>query len=266
MTETIQVDDPQPGFFVLRSFGREVPAMIYREDDELIGMVAGKACDAHSVWNYHRRRIDEAEYHRMMAAPAPIVPNVEKLPAYLEVADKWRSTPICDEAGAGRATDLRKILSECAKTLSGRAKAETAPLRAQILDITASYKERLDKIQAAEDMLRGKLSEWMIAEKKRLAAEAASRLPATVDGSDATLPVVHETPVVQVRGNQAGRASSLRAYYTAIVSDFDAAIATFRNHPDLIAVLNKLGSARAREMKGAPIAGFSVTKEERASL
>lgn len=266
MTDAIQVDAPEPGFFAVRSFGRELPAMIYREGDELIGMIGGKACDACSVWNYHRRRIDEAEYHRMMAMPAPIRPSIEKLPAYLEVADKWRNTPIRDEAGAGRATDLRKILSDCGKMLSDRRKAETDPLRAQIADITAGYQDRLNRIKDAEDLLRGKLSEWLIAEKKRLEAEASARLPATIEGGEATLPAVQDTPRVQVRGNQAGRASSLRAYYTAIVSDFDAAIATFRNHPDLIAVLNKLGSARAREMKGAPIAGFVVTKEERASL
>jgi hypothetical protein len=273
MTEII-IDNPQPGWFVMRRHGRDIPAKIFWDvEGDLFGVIDGKQCPAEDVWNYHRARITPEEYDRLMARAAPLVPTVETLPALITAAQKWRDATITNAVSAEKCRDLREVLKKVKDPLIASYAKKINPLREQINPIQRQISQLdsdcdrlIAEIETARELLRAKLTDWLVAEKRRVETEQAARAPATVDGAvgDTLSPVVIPGRP-QIRGNQPGRAASLRTYRRVEVSDFDLAVQTFRNHPDLVATLNKLGSEATRKSKGAAVAGFSIITEERAS-
>jgi hypothetical protein len=151
--------------------------------------------------------------------------------------------------------------------------------------IDAEYKPLVTTATDAANELRDALTAWMKAEEAKLRAEQeakrkaaeeeaskqreaagaarreaeAKNLPPPPEPEDVPLPMFDEPVKVQA-GGQRGRKAGLRTITVYEVTDYVAALEHCKNHPDVIAAVEKVAKAQAKA--GATVPGV-VTREEK---
>lgn len=151
--------------------------------------------------------------------------------------------------------------------LLDKAKTLLAPLKTKWLkreqDRIAAEKrvaeeEALRKLQEAEDAKRKAAASVQAAVQADQAEKAAADAMAALEAANRAK--------AQVKGNYAAKASGLRTYWSAVVTDQRKAVNHYCDHPKMKALVQELANADARDQKdGLDIPGIEPKKEERAA-
>lgn len=125
----------------------------------------------------------------------------------------------------------------------------------------AAEAEALRRMQEAEDARKAAEAQSAPTVQSVLAIEETA---AAVDEAMAALTVVERAKPV-VKGGLAARSSGLRQYWSAVVTDWPAAVRHYQGREEVRDVVQRLANADAREMKSALLVpGVETNMEERA--
>jgi hypothetical protein len=230
--------------------------------------------------------------------PGPI----ERAQDLVTAANRWsiEVPAIRDHDQAGRAQDFVGQLREAKAALEASEKEERAPHDAMVVAVRLKYRDPLALISIAYERLQGLLTPWLTKERNRIAAAriqqerdaqrlrddakaalakrqidssieaelAAERaLEAAADAMRAAARAI-ERPMV--RGELSNKATSLRTFWSAEITDDEMALVHFARHPAVRAAtlveVRKVANRLAREAKDESAAppGCRFIKEEKA--
>ena len=208
--------------------------------------------------------------------------------------DEWgaKVQTIQDEEDAGVARDfLAAILAE-EKEAAAAHKAEKKPFVDGGKKVDEKWRPVKDLLSACKPPLQLLLTKWARkleaekAETARKAAEEAERRAREAAAATSAATTVEEKvaaaaaekaaakaqKAAEVAANDrarvtsasgGARAASLRKTYAAEMTSYPIACRSYANHPEVVAVLEKLASADVRAAKGAEApAGFRVVERE----
>ena len=213
-----------------------------------------------------------------------------------QALDWLKVTPIADKTTADMAANYRARLLDLSKKAEAEREAKVRPHIDAQKAINADYKPLVDSAKVAADTVRGKLSVYLAAEedKARKAAAEAARIEnekrmaefqrqqaearaahaeamakAAADRANEPPPPMPEIetpvfvapdPVKLQAGGQRGKKASLRTMTRYEMNDYAAALAHVREHPDVIAAVEKVAFAQARA--GATVPGVRSYEEK----
>lgn len=213
----------------------------------------------------------------------------EQVKEYAELALSWlRKSGIKDSVSKDKAANYRAKLIELGKAADAERDAKKRPHDEAARAVQAEYKPIIDEAKAAAEEIRAALTVYMreeerIAEAKRqeefrkeqerVAAERAriEKERAALAESDPALAMLEPEPElpmapaapepVKVRaGGQRGRATGLRTVTTYEITDYAAALAHVKDHPDVVAAVEKV--VRAQAKAGASVPGVEARVEK----
>lgn len=210
------------------------------------------------------------------------------------VVDAWvaQVPEIGSATVAEQARDLLARITASSKSAEDTRKAEKQPHLDAARDVDARYEPIKTLLTACTAPVKRLLEGWLHKERERQAAEAAAaraeaqRLAAEAAKAAAAQRSIAETAAAQVAVQRAeaaaldarraeaaktqvasaiggARAATLRRTWFAKLVSVPLACRRYGNHPDVIAVLEKLASAEVRAAKGKiSIPGFEVQYKE----
>lgn len=271
--------DYQYGFFRKRVSrgGTFVPVAIWGGQDGTICLVDNRAADPIEVWGYccqypvteeqYRQRVASGRWHdedeAVNSSLAHAAENESGDPAAV-LADQIDAAmqgvsgyeDIRDDESAAKAQGLRSRLLE----LSGQADKERDKQKRPHLEagraIDSVFQPLVKKAKEGADAIRKALGdhetrkareadrirrEQEEAQRKALAeAQKASGTLQPAPVAPAPVPAPEPVPEqTQVRGAY-GRAATIKVKRIAVVQDLPAAVAHFQNHPDVVALIQRL--------------------------
>lgn len=225
----------------------------------------------------------------------PVDLAIETAEALEKAANAFLKIEIATDEQAAKAVDHDTQLLRAWQANETARKAEQAPHQQAIADSQKVWNPVQHRLQICRDLIKAKLRTFQAAkqlridaeraeaarkaaEARRQAEEAARRAeaPKTVDdiaraqeAAEAAAAAEKAAEAIperaQVRGALSGRATSLRAHWTATIEDIDEVFVHFRNHPDLRECLTKLANAdlRAQDGEERSVPGCKCVKELR---
>lgn len=223
-------------------------------------------------------------------------PEQKRVDDLMAAANTWLATckEITDEATAKACDDFLQQIKDEADALEEARRAFNAPLEKQVKDNNAAYKPLTALLDKAKLLLTPLKTKWLQRERDRLAAEkaaaeklaakklaeaeeakklAATSIQAAVKADEAieqaedaaNAATVAAAKKAQVKGNYATKASSLRTYWSAVITDYPLAANHYREHQKVRDLIQSLADADAREHKDKlAIPGVEAKSEERA--
>jgi hypothetical protein len=300
---TITADHPQPGYYKMRDGrgGKFLPVAIWRHNGELVCRVAGERRDPLAVWTYcagNPVKKDDAKHAFDTGTWPGDAPEIghnsgdlslaEQITEYASMALAWlKKTGIKDKVTADTAANYRAKLNKLKKEADDARTSEKAPHLAKAREVDEKWRVPIADAAAAAEELRAALTAFMVAEEKRLKAEAEAARKAeeeriakererieadraekmridpiaAMTDPDPELPMapVEVEPVKVQAGGQRGRKTGLRTVTVYEVTDYEAALSHVKNHPEVVAAVEKVAKAQAKT--GAVVPG--VTASER---
>lgn len=214
----------------------------------------------------------------------------EQVREYADLALSWlrKVGGVKDKISADKAANFRAKLIELGKAADAEREAKKRPHDDAARAVQAEYKPIIDEAKAAAEELRSALTVYMreeerkererlaeerrkeeeriAAERARIEKERAEQLER--DPALAMLEPEPELPIapapvddVKIRaGGQRGRATGLRTVTTWVVVDYAATLTYMKNHPDVVAAVEKV--ARAQAKAGAVVPGVEKREEK----
>jgi hypothetical protein len=229
--------------------------------------------------------------------PDPIKVRTDELVA---AANKWGATDIKDQDNADALSAFIDQLRAQEKLVEEKRKTEKKPHIDAADAVDAEWNPLKALLDKSKKMVMPRLDAWLLKlkEKKeeddrrakaeadrlaKIAAEAAEKAAqeAAQDGDVISASVAAEaaekaaqeaaktaqkqaSQPVNFKSSLGARTKSLRTYWHARVTSHMAALAHFKNHPDVIAVVARLAEQAAGE-KAAPIPGVEFYSESKAA-
>lgn len=213
----------------------------------------------------------------------------EQIRDYAAQALGWLKTSgISDVTSKDMAANYRAKLIELRKSADAEREAKKRPHDEAAKAVQAQYKPLIDEADSAANELRDALTVYMReeerkerearekayreeqarveAERRRLEAERAAKMAkdpiAALTEPEPELPMAPAAPEpVKVRaGGQGGRAAGLRTVTIYEVTDYAAALSHCKDHPDVVAVVEKVAKAQAKA--GATVPGVEKRTEK----
>lgn len=204
---------------------------------------------------------------------------IEQLSEYVAATVNWlKGRAITDKLTADQAANRRSEILRLKKLCENDFTAKAAPHDAAIKSLKAEYDITLKEAEAANKALRDAATVFANAEQDRLDAVQAAKYAAEMKAAAAARALVDEQrakklrddpvaaltesepelpmlppvpePVKVALGGQSGRTSGLRTYWEAEITDHAAALQHYLQHPDVIALVQKLAKADVRSAKG----------------
>lgn len=168
--------------------------------------------------------------------------------------------------------DSRKLAKQPHMDAAAQVDQNYNPLRDQVAEIAKAVKKMIEAWVISE-----KAKADAVAAAARKEAEEAAKLEADIDpflqdeeaiAERVTAVAIAENRAAaakQVTSASGGRASSLRAYRFANVTDVKALVLHYAEHPDVLGAATKLANGAIRAAKGGPVVipGVEVKEEMR---
>lgn len=296
----VHADHPQSGYFKVKApNGRWLPVAIWTKNGEQVCRVGDETKNAADVWTHAAKNPVPKEDAKQAFATgvwpgdAPDIGHNQgpqwigdEINDYAEHSLAWlKSTKIESKVAADEAANRRAKLLELAKSADKERDEKKRPHLEAGRKIDAEYKPLVETATGAANALRDALTVFMRAEearqraeqeakrkaaedearKQREAAEAARKaaeaknLPPPPEPEDVPLPIFDEPVKVQA-GGQRGRKTGLRTVTRYVVTDYAAALAHVKDHPDVRAAVEKVASAQAKA--GAVVPGVETQTEQ----
>ena len=220
------------------------------------------------------------------AAPATIGDNsgdlslVEQLGEYVARSLEWlKSAQITDKKTADQAANRRAEILKQAKAVEKEYEVKAAPHDEALAALKAEYKPTLKNADEANKSLRRALDAFANAEQERLEREQRAKYEAERKATEAARRAIEDQRAKQMRddpiaaltsaepelpmpppppepvrvtlGGQSGKVAGLRTYWEAEITDHAAALQHYANHPDVVALVQKLAKADVKNAKGS---------------
>lgn len=212
----------------------------------------------------------------------------EQIREYAALALAWlKKTGIKDKTTADIAANYRAKLNQLKKEADDARTTEKAPHLAAAREVDDKWRAPIADATAAAETLRAALTQFMVTEEKRLKeeqekarkveearvaaerarieAERAEKMRvdpvAAMTDPEPELPVVAEIEPVKVQaGGQRGRKTGLKTVTVYEITDYEAALSHVKNHPDVVAAVEKVAKAQAKT--GAVVPGVAAKQEK----
>lgn len=277
----LENENPMPGFYRMRrKEGVPVPVAYWQQGDVVRcrvgdtdvsierGNDAWVSCCAHPISEETYRAVadrgmpwpdENLAVTGHNQAPVEDAPEAirERLDDLAREAEKMiangeaKSQAACDQA-----SDLAGTFGELEAKIKKLHTAEKAPILQEgraidgkwftLRDLAADLKIRLKRIVETPFLIK-KTKE---AQAAAVAAVAAGKPP-------------EQVPSTRVTAGFVKRTTALRTYYLAKIVDKDLLIASLKDHPDLVATIQKIADAAAKQKVALP--GCEVISEQRAT-
>lgn len=224
-------------------------------------------------------------------------PEQMRVDDLMAAANTWLDTvkEITDEETAKACDDFLKQVKDEADALEKARKALNKPLEDQVKANNDAYRPLSAMLEKAKALLTPLKTKWLKREQDRIAAEkkakedealkalqaaedakraATTSIQAAVQAdeaqkaADAAMAAVEAAnkAKAQVKGNYATRSSGLRTYWSATITDYTKAAIHYCDTPKMVALIQQLADADAREFKEAlKVPGVEPKSEERAA-
>lgn len=283
----IHEGDPRPGFYRKRT-GKGagyVPVAIWDRDGKIVAVQDGRSVDACDIWTYCADKpITHEQYNERMSSgrwwdedaalaeslahdPSNAADPVESLKDQIEAALSGVGdyTEIKDDTAAAKAQGLRSRLLE----LSGDADKRRGELVRPFLDgekaTNAVWMPLVKTSKDGANAIRAALSAWETKKDRKAKAKAAAEAQKASQeafrhaplGAEPPKPVPAPVaaPAAPIKGAY-GRAASVKTVKVAIVKDQDAAYKQFREHPQVVVLIQTLANAAVKA--GGEVAGCEI--------
>ncbi len=214
----------------------------------------------------------------------------------VEAANTWLSTvkEITDEPTAKAADDFLNQIKVELSAIDDDRKAINAPYQAKVKANDDAFRPLTALLTKSKELLSPLKTKWLQREKDRLAKERADKEAAALKAmQEAEAAAAKATTSVEaavradeaqerasvlldaaqkastakasVKGDYAARASGLRTYWSAEITDFRQAMLHYEHHPRMVELVHSLADADARADKLAmAVPGCKAVSEERA--
>lgn len=224
-------------------------------------------------------------------------PEQRRVDDLMAAANEWLANvpEITDEETAKACDDFLKQVKDEADALEKARKAFNKPLEDQVKANNDAYRPLTAMLEKAKALLSPLKTKWLKREQDRIAAErrakedealkalqaaedakraAATSIQAAIQADEAQKAAETAMAAVEaasrakatVKGNYAARASGLRAYWSAEITDQMKATMNYFDHPKVVALVQSLANADAVEFKDKlNLPGIKPKKEERAA-
>lgn len=213
----------------------------------------------------------------------------EQIKEFASQALGWfRKHGVTDKKSSDMAANYRAELLRLAKSADGEREAEKRPHLEASRAVDAKFKPLIEEANSAANELRDGLTKWMRAEEARLEAERQAKYEAERKAAEIArkaaeeqrakqmaedpiaaltsdpeplpeLPPVPEPVKIQA-GGQRGRKTGFREVTKYVVTDYAAALAHVKDHPDVRAAVEKVCAAQAKA--GAAVPGVTAQTEK----
>jgi len=299
----ISADAPRSGYYKTRTRkdGPYVPVAIWTVNGEMVCRVGNEKRDPASVWTFcadHPVSKDDAKHafeHGTWPSDAPDIGHnsgdlslAEQIREYADMALDWlKKNGVKDKTSADKAANYRAKLNQFKKDADDARTSEKAPHMAAAKAVDDKWRAPIAEATAVAEDLRSALTQFMVAEEKRLKEEAEAKRKveeervaaerarieaeraekmrvdpvAAMTDPEPELPVVAEIEPVKVQaGGQRGRRTGLKTVTVYEITDYEAALSHVKSHPDVIAAVEKVAKAQAKT--GACVPGVSARTEK----
>lgn len=301
---TINESAPQSGYYRTRERkdGPYIPVAIWTVDGVQVCRVGNARRDPASVWTFCAGNpvAKDAAKHAFETGTWPgDAPEIghnsgdlslaEQIAEYADLALAWlKKTGVKDKTTADTAANYRAKLNQLKKDADDARTTEKAPHMAAAKAVDDKWRLPIADATAAAEDIRAALTKFMVAEEKRLKAEAeaarkieeeriangrarieAERAEkmrvdpiAALTDPEPELPMA-PAPVEPVKvqaGGQRGRKTGLKTVTKYVVTDYAAALSHVKDHPDVIAAVEKAACAQAKA--GAAVPGVEAREEK----
>jgi hypothetical protein len=285
---------PQSGYYKTRTRkdGPWAPVAIWTVNGKQVCRVGNEQRDPASVWVFcagHPVSKDAAKHAFETGTWPGDAPEIghnsgdlslaEQITEYASMALAWlKKTGIKDKVTADTAANYRAKLNELKKEADNARTTEKAPHMAAAKAVDDKWRVPIAEATAAAEDIRAALTQFMVAEEKRLRAEQdaqrkaeeeriareraekmASDPIAAMTDPEPELPVAPEPVKVQA-GGQRGRRTGLKTVTVYEITDYEAALSHVKNHPDVVAAVEKVAKAQAKT--GAVVPGVAAKQEK----
>jgi len=285
----LHADAPHSGYYKMRRAkdGPWLPVAIWTKDGKQIARVADKVCDPVAIWTYAANNPVSKDAAKQAFETGNWPGDIGHNSGDLTLADEIGETVdqalgwliksgIKDKTSMDMAANYRAKLLDLAKKADAERDAKVRPHLDAQRTINAEFKPLVDSAKSAADTVRAALSRYMAEEdaKARKAAEEKARIEnekrmaeyqrqqeeaarnATTEPEQPEMPaMVAPEPVKLQAGGQRGKKASLREITRYRLDDYAKALAAVKDHPDVIAAVEKVAFAQARA--GATVPGVS---------
>lgn len=300
----ISADAPQPGYYKTRTRkdGPYVPVAIWTANGELVCRVGNEKRDPVSVWTFCADKPvskDDAKHafeHGTWPGDAPDIGHnsgdlslAEQIAEYAAMALTWlKKTGVKDQVSADKAANYRAKLNQLKKDADDARTTEKAPHLSAAKAVDDKWRGPIAEATEAAEDIRAALTAFMVAEEKRLKAEAEAKRKAeeervakerarieaeraekmrvnpiaALTDQEPELPMApaEPEPVKIQAGGQRGRKTGLKTVTVYEVTDYEAALSHVKSHPDVIAAVEKVAKAQAKT--GAAVPGVEARTEK----
>jgi hypothetical protein len=296
---SIEEPNPRSGYFKLRDkSGAWQPVAIWERDGELVCRVGSEMRDAADVWTWCAKNPvakDAAKQAFETGAWPGDVPATGSNSAAMTLPEEiddaathalaWlQKNGITDKTAADTAANWRARLLDLSKQADKQRETEKRPHDEAAKAVQAKWKPSVETAADAANRLRDALTAWMRAEeskaraeadaKRKIAEEAAAKARAIADEAKANaaacnlppppepvdVPLPFEDTVRIQAGGQRGRKTGLRTITKYVVTDYAAALAHVKDHPDVRAAVEKVAAQQAKA--GATVPGVETQTEQ----
>jgi hypothetical protein len=292
---------PQSGYYKTRTRkdGPWAPVAIWTVNGKQVCRVGNEQRDPASVWVFcagHPVSKDAAKHAFETGTWPGDAPEIghnsgdlslaEQITEYASMALAWlKKTGIKDKVTADTAANYRAKLNELKKEADNARTTEKAPHMAAAKAVDDKWRVPIAEATAAAEDIRAALTQFMVAEEKRLKeeqekarkeeriaterarieAERAEKMRvdpvAAMTDPEPELPMPTAVEPVKVQaGGQRGRKTGLKTVTVYEVTDYEAALAHVKNHPDVVAAVEKVAKAQAKT--GASVPGVEAKQEK----
>jgi len=303
-TVVINEHAPQSGYYKTRprKDAGWVPVAIWTVNGKQVCRVGKETRDPHDVWTYcagnpvTRDAAKHAFETGSWPGDAPEIGHnsgelslAEQISEYARMALDWlKKTGVKDKTTADIAANYRAKLNQLKKEADDARTAEKAPHMAAAKAVDDKWREPIAEAGVAAESVRSALTQFMVAEEKRLKdeqekarkaeeeriaaerarieAERAEKMRvdpiAAMTDPEPELPMAPAAPEpVKVQaGGQRGRKTGLKTVTKYVLTDYAAALSHVKDHPDVIAAVEKVACAQAKA--GAAVPGVEAREEK----
>lgn len=282
--------DPQAGFYRARNkkAGKDDPVAIwFNEAGEPLALRWGVGISADDVWTHAcKTPITEEVYRGVIASghwpddidvprnsgsnnPPPGAEDADEIQSAIDAALAELAKPAETQTDCDRLANHRDRLAKLYKAQEQERKDKKQPHMDAAKAVDEAYKPVLSKIEEAGNKIKKAITAWLLKEEARRRAEALEQMKrdeeARKAAAAANQPTPQYTPVHEVERPKAGttgRATALRTYKSAVITDYSAVLNYFGQTAEVKELIQSLANRAARA--GIPVPGCEV-KEERSA-
>ena len=303
----IHADQPYPGRYRMKRGGRFVSVLINVVDSgkvkaQIRDRGASEIVDAAPIWTYcakypvTKEAFDTFNATGSWPGDAPEIGHnsgdlslAEQIKEYAEMALSWlRKSGVKDKTSADMAANYRAKLNQLKKDADDARTTEKAPHLSAAKAVDDKWRGPIAEATEAAEDIRAALTAFMVAEEKRLKAEAEAKRKAeeervakerarieaeraekmrvnpiaALTDQEPELPMApaEPEPVKIQAGGQRGRRTGLRTVKKVRITDYQAAAAHFAANEEIKVVLDKLTSRLVLAGANVP---FAETYDEK---